>query len=348
MRSLFKGSGSGRVINGKTGKKVWLRKIRAARIGELETILEHAQGKRKMDLLEDNEDSDSKKSKVVVGCQIIEAYVLFLSHNDVKIRILGGLFWRFTSFYGHPEKAQRIHLWTLLRRLAGTLNLPWVCMGDYNDTQYNCENRGGLRKSWKAMSDFHEAMVDSGLEDIGFKSLIFTWSNKREGDVMILERLDRGLCNRGWKNLFSNSIIHHLEFWGLDHRPLVLEVQKNGSSPVFGNKARVKRRFYFEECWVENDECKDIVLHVWKPDTTYVVSFDRHVPPPIKSFVTFCTVSVRKVSTRSFGLVGLVIDEDGRFTVLRRRDWGERKDEIRVWGERRGEMAVMSGGVEDE
>ena len=34
--------------------------------------------------------------------------------------------------------------------------------------------------------------------------------------------------------------------------------------------------------------------------------------------------------------MGLVIDEDGGFIVLRRRD----REEIRVWGERRGELAV--------
>ncbi|KAK2642134.1 hypothetical protein Ddye_023897 [Dipteronia dyeriana] len=39
-----------------------------------------------------------------------------------------------------------------------------------------------------------------------------TWSNKRDGDASVMERLDRGLCSRSWRNLFPHSVISHLTF----------------------------------------------------------------------------------------------------------------------------------------
>lgn len=77
------------------------------------------------------------------------------------------------------------------------------------------------------MTDFREVVEDSGLIDMRFLGPKFIWSNKREGNSMILERLDRGFCNSGCKNLFPNSKIHHLDFLGSDHRPLILEIRKD-------------------------------------------------------------------------------------------------------------------------
>ncbi|KAK2652828.1 hypothetical protein Ddye_012684 [Dipteronia dyeriana] len=38
---------------------------------------------------------------------------------DVNVSAVGGATWRLTGFYGNPNKRQRCHSWTLLRRLAG-------------------------------------------------------------------------------------------------------------------------------------------------------------------------------------------------------------------------------------
>ncbi|KAK3210855.1 hypothetical protein Dsin_015561 [Dipteronia sinensis] len=51
--------------------------------------------------------------------------------------------------------------------------------------------------------------------------------------------------------------VKHLEFWGSDHRPLVLYVCEGSY------KQKTGRRFYFEECWIEDEECKAIVEATW-------------------------------------------------------------------------------------
>ena len=41
--------------------------------------------------------------------------------------------WGFTSFYGAPEFDNREDFWTVLCHLRSQLNLPWVCIEDFNE-----------------------------------------------------------------------------------------------------------------------------------------------------------------------------------------------------------------------
>ncbi|KAK3198138.1 hypothetical protein Dsin_021553 [Dipteronia sinensis] len=77
-----------------------------------------------------------------------------------------------------------------------------------------------------------------------------------------MERLDRGLCNRPWRNLFPHSVIMHLDFWGSDHRPLLL-TSDTGQTPCGQG-----RRFFFEECWIDDEGCKEVVSSTWKTDVS--------------------------------------------------------------------------------
>ncbi|KAK2661255.1 hypothetical protein Ddye_007788 [Dipteronia dyeriana] len=113
-------------------------------------------------------------------------------HIDVKIKRDRGLWWRFTGFYGKPEHYQWKHSWTLLRRIAGMSNLPWICIGDFNEILWDNEKMGGCPKSWRKLAEFREALENCSLEDMGFAGPNFTWSNKKEGSASVLERLDRG------------------------------------------------------------------------------------------------------------------------------------------------------------
>ncbi|KAK3189425.1 hypothetical protein Dsin_028986 [Dipteronia sinensis] len=111
------------------------------------------------------------------------------------------------------------------------------------------------------MSDFREALEDANLKDMGYIGAQFIWSNKRDAASIIMERLDKGLCNSSWKTIYPQFVICHLEFWGSDHRPLVLEFPDD--SPLF-NSVKKGRWFFFEECWVDDTYCKKIVESAWK------------------------------------------------------------------------------------
>ena len=44
--------------------------------------------------------------------------------------------WRYTSFYGCPERQRRQESWDLLRKLVNESTLPWCILGDFNDVSY--------------------------------------------------------------------------------------------------------------------------------------------------------------------------------------------------------------------
>ena len=54
-------------------------------------------------------------------------------HIDTVVTNINNKNWRMTGFYGHPISSQRIHGWTLLRRLASMASLPWIVGGDFNE-----------------------------------------------------------------------------------------------------------------------------------------------------------------------------------------------------------------------
>ncbi|KAL5555846.1 hypothetical protein UlMin_038082 [Ulmus minor] len=74
------------------------------------------------------------------------------------------------------------------------------------------------------------------------------------------------LGNSGWSDLFPNSIVHHLRLWGSDHRPLLIEVLKDGEVSSLGKSLR-KGRFHFEEAWADEPEYRDTILKHWREQT---------------------------------------------------------------------------------
>jgi hypothetical protein len=54
-------------------------------------------------------------------------------HIDAKMKSEEGVSWRFTGFYGHPEKSKRQGTWDLLRRLGEGNSKPWLVAGDFNE-----------------------------------------------------------------------------------------------------------------------------------------------------------------------------------------------------------------------
>ena len=105
-------------------------------------------------------------------------------HIDVAIAGLGKN-WRFTGFYGHPESSQRIHSWTLLRRLCSLSSLPWLCGGDFNEILQSSEKLGGLPRPTYLMQNFRNAIDDCGLSGIQFKGPHFTWCNGQDRSLFI-------------------------------------------------------------------------------------------------------------------------------------------------------------------
>ena len=102
-------------------------------------------------------------------------------------------------------------------------------------------------------------MSSCQLQDLGFKGCPYTWSNKRPGEANTKIWPDRSVANKEWTDRFQLSRIVHLSTHASDHLPLLLHVQ-SFSQP----RQQRERSFKFEESWLLQSECADVIQEAWE------------------------------------------------------------------------------------
>ena len=125
-------------------------------------------------------------------------------HIVVKVRSLNSS-WLFTAVYASPRSVERQILWNNLMRVAKLQNMSWVIVRDFNEPLVEEDKFGGRAISVDRSLLFKECLEKSNMIDIGFSSLWFTWSNRREVQVLIQERIDRFFVNPSWCILFPEA-----------------------------------------------------------------------------------------------------------------------------------------------
>ncbi|XP_073051725.1 uncharacterized protein [Primulina eburnea] len=111
------------------------------------------------------------------------------SSNHVDLRVSDDMNgeWRCTGYYGYPERTRRRDSWNLIRSLAAQSNLPWLCIGDYNDMLSTEDKRGRVEHPPWLLSGFREAIEDSNLTDIPLLGHQFTWERSRGSENFVEE-----------------------------------------------------------------------------------------------------------------------------------------------------------------
>ncbi|XP_016676453.1 uncharacterized protein [Gossypium hirsutum] len=110
--------------------------------------------------------------------------------------------WRFTGFYGSLVEQDRKESWDLLRHLKRGNNRPWLITGDFNEILFSYEKQGGRVKEKRQMTAFREVLEECEINNLGFFGQWFTWEMGRLMTNNIRERLDRGVANPKWWDLF--------------------------------------------------------------------------------------------------------------------------------------------------
>ena len=185
-------------------------------------------------------------------------------HIDVAILDPGtqAPMWRFTGFYGEPRRELRGRSWDCLKFLNTQSELPWLCTGDFNKVLEAHEQFGGQSRSERQMDGFREAVQVCGLMDLGFIGLPYTWDNRQEGSNNVKVRLDRGLANPAFLDLFRDTKVWHVQTTESDHCCLLLECFRAKPS---GRRAR--RRFRYENMWRRDPSYTLAVESAWQePD----------------------------------------------------------------------------------
>ncbi|GMI95766.1 hypothetical protein HRI_003245900 [Hibiscus trionum] len=185
---------------------------------------------------------------------------------------IDGFSWRCTGFYGAPEVENREASWDLLHSLDDMLDTPWLVIGDFNELLLASEKRDGRIQSDSQMNSFRTALMDCNLDDIGYRGQWYTWEWGRLSSNNIRERLDRGVANPAWWELFNDYQLDHLVHTFSDHCPILLTTGLNDRL-----RSR-KQHFRFEAAWLLEESCEGEVLKLWNscsgsiPDRLTLVS----------------------------------------------------------------------------
>lgn len=84
----------------------------------------------------------------------------------------------------------------------------------------------------------------------------FTWSWHFANGNSIWERLDKGMVTNNWFLKFSSSWVHYLRCDSSDHCPFHVTLEAI-------NPPSNKKLFMFEEMWLSNAGCEEVVQAAW-------------------------------------------------------------------------------------
>ena len=166
--------------------------------------------------------------------------------------------WHLTRFYGNLDTRKRPESWPKLKHLKGTLNLPWLTIGDFNELTSLLEREGGSTRPRQQMQNFLDTISFCGFREVDYIGPKFTWIYQKADGSQIRERLDRALATPKWLALFPIAKLFHLTSLASDHSPLALRMVKKS------HKRRQKKMFRFEAMWLKDQRCEGVVQVAWE------------------------------------------------------------------------------------
>lgn len=133
-------------------------------------------------------------------------------------------------------------------------NAKWLLIGDFNQIENPSHKLGG-RREIKGAKIFTQWRLQNNLIELTSKGVSFTWTNNREGENLIMERLDRAFCNSQWKGDHLNALLTNLPIFLSDHSPLILQ-----SKPP---TIRRKRPYKLESWCLQMTEIQQKIDSIW-------------------------------------------------------------------------------------
>jgi hypothetical protein len=182
-------------------------------------------------------------------------------HIDVDVIEENGTKWRFTGIYGESKSGHKENTWKLLRTLHHQGDLPWLCMGDFNEVLFAHEKEGGSSRAPGCMEAFRRALEDAKLSDLGFVGDPFTWRNNWHlAQGYVRERLDRAVANVEWRCLFPLYKIINGDPRHSDHRPVIAILSDQAMAR---GEVSATPSFRFEAAWLQEEGCTEVVEEAW-------------------------------------------------------------------------------------
>jgi hypothetical protein len=146
----------------------------------------------------------------------------------------------------------------MLKRIKPLVNLPWLMMGDFNETMWQSEHFSERKRNEKQMFDFREVLSYCDLHDLGFNGTPWTFDNKQGGRRNVKVRLDRAVASPAWSNIFPRNYVSHLTSSRSDHCPILLTLEQNSAMSL---PCRPRR---YEACWEREEALAEEVKLAWE------------------------------------------------------------------------------------
>lgn len=139
--------------------------------------------------------------------------------------------------------------------LSPNVDMPWLCIGDFNALLRREEKKGGRILSSSSSRGLMHFMNTMNFVDLGYVGSKFPWCNERSGLANIRERLDRGIANIPWRVAYLSAIVQHYPLTNSDHVPLVLALN--------GLENSAPKAFKFQRFWLRDSSCLGVVASAW-------------------------------------------------------------------------------------
>ncbi|KAL0006038.1 hypothetical protein SO802_013599 [Lithocarpus litseifolius] len=134
--------------------------------------------------------------------------------------------------------------------------------------------------------------------DMGFSGPRYTWTNKRDINDLILERIDRFFMNPSWCVLYPHAKVTHLPRCHSDHCPVLME-----AFPI--QTVKLTRPFRFQSFWLSDLSFPKIVTNAWSHNRRLgdsIDSFTRDVTSWNKNSFGNIHAKKRRVIARLYGV----------------------------------------------
>ncbi|XP_073358198.1 uncharacterized protein [Aegilops tauschii subsp. strangulata] len=191
-------------------------------------------------------------------------------NNPIKIEILGYSVyhidcsveepntkpWRMSLFYGEAQTHLRYQTWDVLKGIGSLSNLPWICIGDFNEVLRPDEQEGIGQRSNAQIQGFRDAVDVCMLMDIGYQGRFWTYEKKVAGGSYTRVRLDRAMATAEWNKKYPDAHLKHLTVATSDHCPILLNF--NGTRPPDH-----KKNFKYEVMWETHETWSETISSSW-------------------------------------------------------------------------------------
>ncbi|XP_021719374.1 uncharacterized protein LOC110687055 [Chenopodium quinoa] len=159
-----------------------------------------------------------------------------------------------TFVYGLHSIQHRSAMWAGIKAL-GNIQLPWICIGDYNYILSSDDRFNGNPVTDYEVKDFKDFVHDLELVEIKSKGSFYSWNIKGHGMNGSASRIDRGLINEAWVLAYGQTEVVYLPPSLSNHCPVLVDVAHS----VAGKG----KPFRFLNCLASHQDFLEIVSSHW-------------------------------------------------------------------------------------